>query len=256
MAGGVGIAFEGCGCRAAFHVGVLEELRQRGVRFEAAAGTSSGSILAAAVAFGLEDQVRATLFDLLDTPIFRPRVALRGSWPWRMSEIVGSTVRRYFGDRRMHHAEMPLCIPVTLLGRRGWRRVSVDHRCDLPVVDAILASCFIPGPYHRRIRLDCRTAFDGAITGRVPCDELHDLGARTLLASVSHPSGRLQKGALLKRAAEPPARQPIVIKPSTQLAVSTFDFDRQRMLQALESGAGSARRLVGDEGIANQLGVG
>ncbi|MBX7495032.1 patatin-like phospholipase family protein [Qipengyuania sp. 6B39] len=51
MAGGLAIVLSGGGAKGAFQVGVLDELiRQRGVDFETAVGTSTGAIQAAAVA--------------------------------------------------------------------------------------------------------------------------------------------------------------------------------------------------------------
>src|SRR5690242_10206953 len=50
--GMIGVAFEGCACRAAFHAGVVTALHEAKVPIALAAGTSSGSLCAAAVAAG------------------------------------------------------------------------------------------------------------------------------------------------------------------------------------------------------------
>src|SRR5437016_14371226 len=48
----VGVVFEGCACRAAFHAGVAAALEEAGVPVELVAGTSSGALCAVAMAAG------------------------------------------------------------------------------------------------------------------------------------------------------------------------------------------------------------
>jgi predicted acylesterase/phospholipase RssA len=83
----VGIAFEGCACRAAFHVGALEWLSEHGFRAAAVAGASSGSLVAAAVAMNRHEGLRAAWMDLVGSPVGDWRRVLRARWPFRMTEI-------------------------------------------------------------------------------------------------------------------------------------------------------------------------
>jgi len=55
----LGIAFEGCGCRAAFHVGVIEWLVEHDLMPEAVSGASSGGLIAGAFAIGRAGDLRA-----------------------------------------------------------------------------------------------------------------------------------------------------------------------------------------------------
>jgi len=48
----IGIVFEGCACRAAYHAGVAAALHEARVPIGISAGASSGSIIAAALAAG------------------------------------------------------------------------------------------------------------------------------------------------------------------------------------------------------------
>ena len=97
---------------------------------------------------------------------------LRGRWPFRMSEIVGGAATKYFGDRLLADTLIPLSIVVTQLGRSGFGRRALTARDPLPLATAILASCFLPGPYSRMVPIDRRLTVDGAWLGRVPVREL------------------------------------------------------------------------------------
>ena len=57
----IGIALEGCACRAAFQVGAIEWLSEQGFRPAVAVGASSGSIVAAAMALGRGGELREAL---------------------------------------------------------------------------------------------------------------------------------------------------------------------------------------------------
>src|SRR6185295_7507588 len=180
-----GIAFEGCGCRAAFHVGVVEWLMAHDLMPDAVSGASSGALIAGALAIGRATDLRAVWTELFDTRVCDVRRLLKGRWPYRMSEIVGGVTRRYFGDRLLCDTCMPLSVVVTQLGRFGFSRRTLTGRDPIRLADAILASCFLPGPYSRMVPIDRRLTFDGAWRCRVPIDAAAAIGARRVIACVS-----------------------------------------------------------------------
>ena len=150
----LGLAFEGCAGRAAFHAGVVDGLHRAGVAPACVAGASSGSIVAALVAAGLPDRLVDIWRSASDQPVFRPRRILRGRWPFAMSQIVGDALESVFQERRLESLALPIAIPVTLVGVRGRRRRILTREDDISVVEAVLASCFIPGPYSRVVAID------------------------------------------------------------------------------------------------------
>ena len=84
-----GIAFEGCGCRAAFHVGVIEWFTEHDLVPHAVAGASSGALIA-----GGQPSAAPPIYgrsgrscSAAGSASFRR--LLRRRWPYRMSEIVG-----------------------------------------------------------------------------------------------------------------------------------------------------------------------
>lgn len=248
MASAIAIAFEGCGCRAAFHVGALEWFASHGVTFNAFAGASSGALIAAAAALGRIDDLRPAWMALLGTRVCDPRLLLRARWPFRMSEIVGGVARDYFGDRLMRDTIMPLGIVVTQLRRRGFERRTLTASDPVLLSSAVRASCFIPGPYSQMVPIDGRLTFDGAWLGRVPIHEAHQLGARKVVACVGDDEGRLLRGAVRAVPFEIPVGVDYrVLSPITPLPVRTFDFDRGATLESFEIGAASAEAFCGRE---------
>jgi predicted acylesterase/phospholipase RssA len=237
-----GIAFEGCGCRAAFHVGVMEAFAEHGFVPEAVAGASSGSLVAGAVALGRVPELRPVWTDLFGARICDFTRLLTGLWPFRMSEIVGDAARQYFGQTRLADTPIPLSIVVTKLGVGGFERRMLTARDDVTLAAAMLASCFIPGPYSRMVCIDRRPTFDGAWLGRVPVDAVAQLGCRRVIACVSDDAGRLLSGAVWCR----PMTLPLgvdcrVLAPLAPLPVGTFDFDRVATLETFAIGRESAR---------------
>jgi len=77
----LGIAFEGCACRAAFQVGAIEWLTEQGFRPRAVAGASSGSLVAAALATGRVGELRDAWMEVAGSEVCDWRRLLRARWP-------------------------------------------------------------------------------------------------------------------------------------------------------------------------------
>ena len=243
--GSFAMAFEGCGCRAAFHVGVSEWFAERDLVPDAVAGASSGSLVAAAVAIGRVNDLRPVWAELLGTRVYDPRRLLRGRWPFRMSEIVGGAATRYFGGRLLADTLMPLSIVITQLRASGFARRALTARDQIPLARAVLASCFLPGPYSRMVPIHRRLTFDGAWLARVPIDAAAALGPQKVIACVSDDRGRLLRGALwTSPMAVPDGVDCRVLSPSAPLPIGAFDFDRVATLETFAIGRESARLFV------------
>jgi predicted acylesterase/phospholipase RssA len=241
----LGIAFEGCGCRAAFHVGAVEWLAAHGLEFASVAGASSGALIAGAVAQRRTRELRPAWMELTGTPVCDARRLLRARWPFRMSEIVGSAARHYFGDTRLADTLIPLAIVVTQLRARGFMRRTLTAQDDVLVATAVRASCFIPGPYSRMVPIDCRPTFDGAWLQRVPVREAADMGASRVIACVSDSDGRLLRGAWRAVPVEEPKGVDYrVLSPIAPIPVRTFDFDPAATLESFDIGARSAEAFM------------
>ncbi|MEJ2514392.1 MAG: patatin-like phospholipase family protein [Gammaproteobacteria bacterium] len=237
------LALEGCAGRAAFQVGAVEWFGEQGLRVTAAAGASSGSIVAALTAFLPARELREAWLAGAGERVFRPEMLLRGRWPLVMSDIVGNALETVLGGARLAESPIPLAIPVTHAGRRGRTRRVLTRKDDVPVVDAVLASCFVPGPYARRIVIGGRLALDGAWQVRTPVEEAMALGGGQCLAIVTNSEKALYRGYPVKRAAAVPAGCR-VLGPDQPLALGSFDTDRGRILAAMAAGRSAAMRLA------------
>ena len=236
-----GIAFEGCGCRAAFHVGAIEWFAEHELLPATVAGASSGALIAAATAVGRIAELRPAWTELLGSRVCDMGRLLRGRWPFRMSEIVGGAATTYFGDLLLADTLIPLSIVVTQLRASGFERRALTARDPVPLATAILASCFLPGPYSRMVPIDRRLTVDGAWLGRVPVRELAQLGSPRVIACVSDDAGRLLRGAFWTKAMTvPPDVDCRVLAPIAPLPLGAFDFDRAATLETFAIGRASA----------------
>mgnify|MGYP001817519303 FL=1 len=234
------MALEGCAGRAAFQIGVLQWLAGQGIRPAAAAGASAGSIVAAAVAFDRLDGLEDLWLGVAGARVVRPERVLRFGWPLAMSEIVGSAMGEAFGQLTLTDAVLPVSIPVTHVGP-GLRRRILGRGDPVPVADAVLASCFVPGPYHRIIRIDGRAAFDGAWLLRTPVDAVNP--GEPLLAIVSSPQGILKTG-YFRPGSRPWPANCRVVHPDRPLPVGPYDTDRARMRATIAEGRLAAARFA------------
>jgi NTE family protein len=240
----LGIAFEGCACRAAFHVGAIEWLNEQGFRPSAVAGASSGSIVAAAVAMGGVGELREAWMDVVGSAVCDWRRLLRGRWPFMMTEIVAGAARRRFGDAVMADPSTPLGISVTVWDQWRFQRRLFTARHPLRIAAVVQASCFLPGPYWQMVPLDGRPTFDGAWLARVPVDDVKTLGAGKVIACSSNQEGRLLRGAIRPIDVATPQVDHRVLYPIEPLALGAFDFDAGRSAQAFAIGRASAAAFL------------
>ena len=207
-------------------------------------GASSGSIVAAALAFGRSAELEAGWMDLMGrTRVFQPRVALRGRWPLRMSHILRPALEEHLGNERLGDADLRLVIPVTLPSRRGRVERMLTSADQVSVVDAVLGSCFIPGIYSRPVWIDGRIALDGAWLRRVPVAGVRALGADRVLAITDDVAGRLVGGFLRPREEQVEATTR-VLSPIRDFPLHGFDFDPGRTREAIAIGRASAAHFL------------
>ena len=239
----LGIAFEGCAGRAAFSAGVAMELQRCGQMPDLIAGASSGAIVAVFAAAGRAGELEQSWLTSAGSPVFSPTALLRLAWPFRMSEIVARAMSQAFGGLRLDELPRSVAIPVTFIGVEGRSRRVLTRADAVPVVEAVLASCFVPGPYSRVIRIDGRPAFDGAWQERAPLKEAQDLGASRVIVVNGHPRETLATGYPFVRQVPLPA-DCRVIRPRLPLALGGYDTDESRIRAAIQAGRRAASRFL------------
>ena len=206
----IGLALGSGGLRGAAQIGVIDELEKAGFRPDMVAGTSSGSLVAAMYASGMTpsemeekalsitaedivDPVGATAFFLM-APVFLlmlgartylPKGILRGG---RFERFL----TRHFGDLSMSDLKMP-CSVVSVDIHTG-EKIVFTSECvaraaafketlcyDARVVDAVRASCSIPGVFQWKA-WEGRYLVDGAVREPVPARILKEQGCEFVIA--------------------------------------------------------------------------
>lgn len=160
--------------RGAAHLGVLDVLDDAGFRPDIVVGASVGSAVGALYAAGISPEEQFDIFELVSwrslvRPSFSGQSLLK-------TDRFADYLREHLGDRRIED------LPVT------FRAVACDFETGSPValgdgdlVDAILASCALPGlfpPFERNGRM----LVDGGVVDYLPVDVAHELGPDRVVA--------------------------------------------------------------------------
>ncbi|ANJ26532.1 patatin-like phospholipase family protein [Agromyces aureus] len=176
----LGLTLSGGAAFGAAHVGVLQELAERGIRPGITAGTSSGAIVAAAYAAGFDVQQieRAVLaFRWRDIAkwSFAPRAALLDS------RAIDDAVLRVFG-RDPVIEQLPRRFGAVATDLRTRRAVTVDRG---PLSVALRSSIAVPG-LLAPVRRNGSWLADGGMVDNVPVDATRALGASRVIVVRLH----------------------------------------------------------------------
>jgi len=168
----IGIALSCGGAKSLAHVGVIQVLEENGVRVHAIAGSSMGAYIGALWAAGFDGAAladlaaeinsRRKLWKLADITLLRRRGFVRGERLERLLE-------RSLGDRDLASLDIDLTIIATRLHSLE-RAILREGR----LVDAVRASCAMPGIFVPVRLADGHEYIDGGIVSPLPVRELRD----------------------------------------------------------------------------------
>ncbi len=160
----VGLALGGGVVWGAAHIGVLEALEEEGLKIDAVAGTSAGSIVATLYAFGISlKDIKSSAESLHMTDIIKLRLPKMGL---ATTEGIGKLIRGFIGDARIEDAKIPLIIPAVNL------ITGKPHPFTRgPAAEAVMASSAIPGIFVP-VWIDNQPYVDGSLLADVPCQIL------------------------------------------------------------------------------------
>jgi NTE family protein len=182
----IGIALSCGGAKSLAHVGVIQVLEENGVRVHAIAGSSMGAYIGALWAAGFDGAAladlaaeinsRRKLWKLADITLLRRRGFVRGD---RLRKLLEASL----GDRSFSDLDIDLSIVATRLHSLE-RAVLREGR----LVDAVRASCAMPGIFVP-VRLDDGHDYiDGGIVSPLPVRELR--GVDKVIAVSTLPDAR------------------------------------------------------------------
>ncbi|HBX23100.1 MAG TPA: hypothetical protein DEF34_05650 [Desulfotomaculum sp.] len=170
----VGLALGGGAALGASHIGVLRYLEENNYEVTHIAGTSVGALVGGAYACGVSigEMIRFARRARW-TSLTRPSIPRLGLFT---NERLRDQVRRLVDDKRFDETNVPFAaIACSLISGQE----IVIHEGSL--VDAILASCAIPGlfePFDTGEDLLC----DGGVVNQVPDDVVWGMGAGRVIA--------------------------------------------------------------------------
>lgn len=239
----LGIAFEGCACRAAFHSGVAAALAEGGLEFALTAGASSGSLCAAAVAAGRGGQLPTMWRALGGRKVVSWRRLLWNRSPFDMSYIVRTTLKENLGQFDLRQAPTEALIVATRL--RDLSRIVYSSRHEPDLLEPLMGSCFFPVLYGRPVRVRTEWLLDGGAVDNLPVEILAERGAKDIIAVVTSHEGTVDKTLLRKRWIPTVSGAKLhIIKPSRPLAQRSWEFELGRMNESIEEGYEQGRRFL------------
>ena len=173
----VGLALGSGGVRGMAHFGVIRTLRKHGIEIACVAGSSSGSVIGAALAADKLDEAEDFFRHVNWWRVFR--LFFEINWP-RSGIITGRHVkkqlRRILGDVRFED----LKIPFTAVAIDMMNGQEVDIRTG-DLVDGTFASLAIPGLF-KPVPRDGRWIADGGLNNPLPINACRDMGADFVIA--------------------------------------------------------------------------
>lgn len=176
----LGLALSGGGAYGAAHVGVLQELAERGIRPGIAAGTSSGALVAAAYSAGvpleeIERAARAFRWSSIARMSLTPRLGLLDSG------AVTDAIHRSLGQDPMIE-DLPRRFGAVTTDLRTRKTVVLDEG---PLNVALRATIAVPGllPPVRRGK---QILMDGGMLDNVPVRAARELGAERVIVVRLH----------------------------------------------------------------------
>ena len=216
LALGVGAAYGLC------HIGVLRVIEQEGITVDMISGSSIGALIASLWATGLNSyEIEEITKEFKDPKIILGLLDL--GFP-RLGFIRGRKIynflKKYLGDKTFYDVKLPLKILATNVKTK--ESVIIDKGL---LVDAVMASCAIPGVF-KPVHFEDELLLDGGVFNPLPVEVLARCGIKKIIAVNVTPSREdLLKGYAEMKTKE---RQPINIKKR----FFGFRNDIKRILQA------------------------
>ena len=189
----IAVVLCGGSSRTAFQVGVIERLRELGIRPAMTIGVSAGSWNAAIVAARNEHRIRYYWRSFVRMPHIDLRNLLNELSPWRYAHNHRRTFPRYIGERLRAPDALPCYISVTRLRDRTNHLIGT-HEVDEPI-DLLLAANYLP-PFFTRPPLIRGEKFgDGGVTDNAPYELAfaHGCDAVVLVALKGESEGGIYK---------------------------------------------------------------
>lgn len=169
----IGLALSGGGARGFAHVGVLKALSD--VKFDVITGTSAGSIVGGALASGMTiDEIEAMARRTGYSTVARPSLSPRGLFS---NVPLGNFLTRHFHVTTFENAVVPFA---TVSYNLSQSTESIRKSGDM--INAIRASCTVPGVFAPVADENGDLHVDGGVTAVLPVRLAREMGADVVIA--------------------------------------------------------------------------
>lgn len=191
----IGLALSGGGIRGAAHVGAIKALEENGIKIDAVAGTSAGSIVTALYAMGYTTDEMYKLFNYFSKSVMSisPRYFLGGIKEKKGIQLGGLTsgknielaieeAAKLKNIKSINDIKMPIAIPTTdlisdreIIFTNNEDMQGEQYIHDIEIGKAVRASCSFPGMYAPLEYGKFQFA-DGGIFDNLPARQTRKLG--------------------------------------------------------------------------------
>lgn len=195
----LGLALAGGGVKGAAHIGAIKALEENGIKIDAVAGTSIGSIVSSLYAMGYSTEKMLEIFKYFAKGIMKAdakylagnlktskRLLGNGLFSGENIEIAINECAKEKGLKNIKDIKMPIAIPtVDIVESKKYVFTNADLQEDYYIKDAIIgkatrASSSYPGVFAPCIYKGHKFV-DGGILDNVPADEVRKLGVDKVL---------------------------------------------------------------------------
>lgn len=197
----IGLALQGGGVRGAAHIGAIKALEENGIKIDAVAGTSAGSIVAALYAMGYTTEEMFKLFNYFSEAVMSisPKYIFSGMKEVKGIKLGGITssynielaineAAKLKKIKKIKDIKMPLAIPTTdLISNKEIIFTNQDnidgdiYITDIEIGKAVRASSTFPLMYapfeYKKYQF-----VDGGIFDNLPTNEAKKLGVDKVIA--------------------------------------------------------------------------
>jgi len=192
----IGLVLGGGGLKGFAHIGVIRALEEHGIRPALFAGTSIGALIAAAYASGVgveemtrraEALQRRDLFRINHVGVLLSRMRSPSIY---LEEPLRTLCEGVLPHARFDELDVPLLVNTVDLERGTQLVWGLPGLRDVPISDAVYASCALPG-FFPPGRVDGRVCIDGGTVDNLPVSAASGAMGLDALIAVDVGSGEL-----------------------------------------------------------------
>lgn len=246
----IGFLFSGGSARCVFQVGVLETLRELGIRPAMTLGVSAGAWNAAAVSAHRDDKLRGYWKFFCRMPYFDVRNLLREHSPFIWSQLHHRAFHRYIGNERLRADDaIPTLVALTRL--RDRTPVLFDLQQSADPLQLLLGSNYLPPFYTHALTLQGERYGDGGFSDNLPYEKLFERGcdAVVIMACKGESEGGLFRSADDFEHVIPESYRDrvVVIRPRHRMPLGFVERRWEKLKPIADLGALRAREVLLDE---------